>query len=206
MSDNQANKQFAVCVFCGSNPGIGTRFMETAKALGEVLYKNDWSLVYGSGTVGLMGAVASSLASLGGNVHGIVPKALVAKEEAGVPHSVKEFGKRTVVQDMHARKAMMGKEANAFVALPGGFGTMEELFEIITWNQLGIHDCPIVILNIDGYYDGLLGWIKTATEKGFISEGVSTILSEAKSVEEVAEKCKSYKPAPGRMNLDWNSR
>jgi len=180
--------------------------METAKALGEVLHKNDWSLVYGGGTAGLMGAVASSLVSLGGNVHGIIPKALVEKEEAGVPHSVKEFGERTVVQDMHARKAMMGKEANAFVALPGGFGTMEELFEIVTWNQLGIHDCPIVILNIDGYYDGLLGWVKTAVEKGFISEGVSTIVSEAKSVEEVAEKCKSYKPALGRMNLDWSSR
>jgi len=180
--------------------------METAKSLGEVFHKNDWSLVYGGGTVGLMGAVASSLTSLGGNVHGIVPKALVGVEEDGVPHSVKEFGKRTVVQDMHARKAMMGKEANAFLALPGGFGTMEELFEIITWNHIGIHDCPIVILNLDGYYDRLLEWIKMAVEKGFISESLSAIVSEAKSVEEVAEKFKSYKPALGRLDLDWGSQ
>jgi len=180
--------------------------MEAAKSLGAVLHKNDWSLVYGGGTVGLMGAVASSLASLGGNVHGIVPKALVELEEAGIPHSVKEFGKRTVVRDMHARKAMMGKEANAFIALPGGFGTMEELFEVITWNQLGIHDCPIVIINIDGYYDGLLEWIKMAVKKGFIAESVSAIVSEAKSVEEVAEKFKSYKPALGRYDLDWGSQ
>ncbi|RPA95134.1 hypothetical protein L873DRAFT_1699152 [Choiromyces venosus 120613-1] len=207
MSDNKADdKQFAVCVFCGSSPGTESQFIETAKSLGAELYKNDWSLVYGGGTVGLMGAVASSLVALGGNVHGIIPKALVSKEQTGTVPSVEEFGKTTVVRDMHSRKAMMGKEANAFVALPGGFGTMEELFEITTWNQVGIHDCPIVVLNLNGFYDGLLGWIRMAVEKGFISENASTIISEAKAVEEVAERIKSYKPAAGRFNLDWKSQ
>ncbi|KAG0644171.1 hypothetical protein HOY80DRAFT_878846 [Tuber brumale] len=206
MCDNKTDKQFAVCVFCGSSPGTESQFMETAKSLGAVLYENGWSLVYGGGTFGLMGAVASSLASLGGNVHGIIPEALIRREQSVVVPSVKEFGKTTVVHDMHTRKAMMGREADAFVALPGGFGTMEELFEIVTWNQLGIHDCPIIILNINGYYDGLLGWITAAVEKGFIAGDAKDIISEVKSVEEVAEKIRSYKPAPGRFDLDWSSQ
>jgi uncharacterized protein (TIGR00730 family) len=162
--------------------------------------------VYGGGTVGLMGALASTLVSLGGRVHGVIPAALVRKEQMVGAPVAGEFGRMTVVQDMHARKAMMGKEADAFVALPGGFGTMEELFEIVTWNQLGIHDCPIVVLNVGGFYDGLLGWIRNAVDKGFIPQDVSSIISEAKSVDEVAERIRSYKPASGRYDLDWGSQ
>lgn len=180
--------------------------METARSLAGVFHSNGWSLVYGGGTVGLMGAVASAHVKLGGDVHGIIPAALINKEQTGNFPSPLEFGRTTVVHDMHERKAMMGKESDAFVALPGGFGTMEELFEIVTWNQLGIHDCPIVILNVGGFYDGLLGWIRNSVKQGFIPENVSTIISEAKSVEEVAEKIKNYRPAPGRFNLDWESR
>ncbi|CUS08497.1 unnamed protein product [Tuber aestivum] len=206
MCDNKTDKQFAVCVFCGASPGTGSQFMETAKSLGAVLHENGWSLVYGGGTEGLMGAVACSLTSLGGNVHGIIPEALIRREQAVIVPSVEEFGRTTVVQDMHTRKAMMGKEADAFIALPGGFGTMEELFEIVTWNQLGIHDCPIIILNVNGYYDGLLEWISAAVDNGFISDGASAIISEVKSVDEIPDKIRSYKPAPGRLDLDWSNQ
>lgn len=153
-----------------------------------------------------MGALANTLVKLGGSVHGIVPTALVAYEQGGSIPPESEFGKTTVVPDMHVRKSMMGKEANAFVALPGGFGTMEELFEVVTWNQLGIHACPIVVLNVEGFYDGLLSWVKSAVEAGFIRSDAQGILVEAKTPEEVAVKIREYKVAAGRMDLDWGNQ
>ncbi|KAL7270165.1 hypothetical protein RUND412_007134 [Rhizina undulata] len=197
-------KPFTVCVFCGARSGNNPIYEETAISLAHVLHKNSWSLVYGGGTVGLMGAVARTLRSLGGSVHGILPQALVRLEQDGNLPAESEYGKITIVHDMHTRKAMMGKEADAFVVLPGGFGTMEEFFEVVTWNQLGIHGCPIVVINVGGFYDGLLGWIKTAIRDGFIGQNVESIIVEAKSTEEVEEKIKSYKPAEGRFDLDWS--
>lgn len=153
-----------------------------------------------------MGALASTLVKLGGSVHGIIPTALVAYEQGGSIPPESGFGKTTVVPDMHTRKSMMGKEANAFVALPGGFGTMEELFEVVTWNQLGIHACPIVVLNVGGFYDGLLLWVKSAVEAGFIRSDAQGILVEAKTPEEVAVKIREYKVAAGRMDLNWGNQ
>lgn len=153
-----------------------------------------------------MGALASTLVKLGGSVHGIIPTALVAFEQGGSVPPESEYGKTTEVPDMHTRKGMMGKEANAFVALPGGFGTMEELFEVVTWNQLGIHACPVVVLNIGGFYDGLLAWVKSAVEAGFIRGDAQGILVEAKTPEEVAVRIREYKVAAGRMDLDWGNQ
>lgn len=170
------------------------------------MHANSWSLVYGGGTVGLMGTVSNTLCKLGGKVHGIVPAALVAFEQGGATPDESEYGKTTVVTDMHARKSMMGKAADAFVALPGGYGTMEELFEVVTWNQLGIHECPIIVYNVNGFYDGLLGWVKSAAEAGFIKPGAQSIMVEAKTAEEVADRIKDYVPASGRMNLNWGQQ
>ncbi|KAI5838767.1 hypothetical protein DFP73DRAFT_599376 [Morchella snyderi] len=194
---------FSVCVFCGANAGTSPSYTTAATALATTMHANNWSLVYGGGTVGLMGTVSRTLRSLGGNVHGIVPQALVAFEQGGVTPDETEYGKTTVVNDMHTRKSMMGKLSNAFVALPGGFGTMEELFEVVTWNQLGIHACPIVLFNVDGFYDGLLAWVRSAVEAGFIKPGAQGIIVEAKTAEEVADRIRDYAPASGRMNLNW---
>ncbi|KAF8457286.1 hypothetical protein BGX38DRAFT_1327032 [Terfezia claveryi] len=198
---------FTVCVFCGSSPGKGPAFVQAAKDLAGILAENSWHLVYGGGTVGLMGVVSSTLISLSGpsTVLGVVPKALIDKEQEGIIPPETEFGKTMVVKDMHTRKAMMAKQADAFVALPGGFGTLDELFEIVTWNQLGIHDKPIVLLNINGFYDGLLTWINKAIESGFVNKGNRDILVEAKSADEVEEKIKNYKVTSGRYILDWDS-
>lgn len=132
---------------CGSNPGHGRTFLSAAESLATVFAAQQWHLVYGGGTVGLMGAVSSTLIRLSGprSVHGIVPAALVEKEQEGLVPAESMFGRTTVVKDMHTRKALMAREADAFVALPGGFGTLDEMFEVITWNQLGIHDKPIVV-------------------------------------------------------------
>ncbi|KAA8913124.1 hypothetical protein FN846DRAFT_181908 [Sphaerosporella brunnea] len=207
MSSSSKTESFTVCVFCGANPGASPQYTAAAQDLAKLLHKNNWTLVYGGGTVGLMGTLARTLVSLSGPnaVHGIIPRALIKFEQGGAIPKTEEYGTTTVVEDMHARKAMMGKLSNAFVAMPGGFGTMEELFEIVTWNQLGIHDCPIVVLNVGGFYDGLLGWVKKAIQEGFIKENMEGILVEAKSVDEVEDLIRSYKPAQGRFDLNWNA-
>lgn len=202
-----SDQPFTVCVFCGANPGASPIYQSAAHDLAAILHKNSWNLVYGGGTVGLMGSISRTLVALSGPnaVHGIIPRPLIKFEQGGkVPDST-EYGTTTVVEDMHARKAMMGRMSNAFVAMPGGFGTMEELFEIVTWNQLGIHDSPIVVLNVGGFYDGLLAWVKMAIKEGFIKSNMEGIIVEAKTVEEVADAIRRYVPASGRFDLDWTS-
>jgi uncharacterized protein (TIGR00730 family) len=125
-----------------------------------------------------------------------------------VPHS--EFGKTTIVPDMHTRKRMMasavqtGASGSGFVALAGGYGTMEEVMEMVTWNQLDIHQVPIILVNINGYWNGLLEWIKTAIREGFVREGAANILVEVKSTDEVVAALRGYQVAPGRFRLDWS--
>jgi len=155
---------------CGSQPGRSPSHLASARALAQAMHKINAKLVYGGGTVGLMGEVARTLVSLSGpdSVHGIIPAALVKYEQAGretgEPQAKPDravYGKTTVVNDMHTRKAQMTKEVLAggpgsgFIALPGGYGTLEELAEVTTWNQLGIHNSAIVLLNVDGFYDDL---------------------------------------------------
>lgn len=152
-----------------------------------------------------MGTVARGVGSRGGTVHGIIPRALIEREQTSVPDP-NLYGKTTVVEDMHTRKRLMAQSSSAFVALPGGYGTAEELFEVITWNQLGIHEMPIVILNVNGFYDGLISWVNEAVRSEFISSGNREIIVEAKTAEEVIEKIENYKVADGRFHLNWDSQ
>ncbi|WP_444847834.1 LOG family protein [Duganella caerulea] len=153
----------AICVYCGANAGVNPVYAEAARALGRALVENNLSLVYGGGKVGLMGVIADEVLRLGGEVTGVIPTALVERE-VGHTGLTRQF----IVKDMHERKAMMAKLADGFIAMPGGMGTLEELFEMLTWSQLGIHAKPIGLLNVDGFYDGLTGFIEHASEQGFI--------------------------------------
>ncbi len=219
-SDSSSAKRPIVCVFCGANQGTSPKHMAAARALAETFHKHNISLVYGGGTVGLMGELARTLVSLSGpeSVHGIIPAALVKHEQGFDPASddVTEtidasiYGRTTVVKDMHTRKRLMAREVidggpgGGFVALSGGYGTLEELMEIVTWNQLGIHSRGVVLFNVDGYWDGLIQWVKTAVSDGFIAPGNAGILVEALDAEEVVVCLREYKNAEGRFDLHWS--
>jgi uncharacterized protein (TIGR00730 family) len=198
---------------CGSSPGKSPVYLAAARELAHVLHENNIHMVYGGGTVGLMGEVAKTLVSLSGPsaVHGIIPAALVKLEQGGQKPAESEYGRTTIVQDMHTRKRLMaseveaGAEGSGFVALPGGYGTMEELFEVTTWNQLGIHEKGIVVFNIEGYYDGLIKWVGTAVGEGFVGAECGGVMVEAKSGIEVVEKLREYKVQTGRFKLNWKS-
>lgn len=153
----------ALCVYCGANAGITPQYAESARALARVLVSENISLVYGGGNVGLMGVIADEVLRLGGEVTGVIPTALVERE-VGHTGLTRQF----VVKDMHERKAMMASLSDAFIAMPGGYGTLEELFEMLTWAQLGIHAKPIGLLNVDHFYDGLLAFVNNGREQGFI--------------------------------------
>lgn len=156
---------FSVCVYCGSRPGNDPAYAEAARATGQWIGAHGGQLVYGGGRNGLMGMVAEATQAAGGRVVGIIPKALVDKEQAN--HHCDELH---VVDTMHERKAMMAERSDAFIALPGGIGTFEELFEVWTWRQLGYHDKPIGILNVAGYYDALLVFLQESVRSGFMND------------------------------------
>ncbi|KAF2154701.1 hypothetical protein K461DRAFT_319226 [Myriangium duriaei CBS 260.36] len=209
-----------VCVFCGASAGKSPAHLEAARKLAHIFHANNVSLVYGGGTFGVMGELARTLVSLSGPsaVHGIIPAALVRNEvqyDSSQADDVRKtiddkvFGRTTVVKDMHERKGLMarevidGKPGSGFVALSGGFGTMEELMEVTTWNQLGIHDRPVILFNIEGYWDGLLQWLQHAIDAGFVDESQKSILAEAKTEEEVMDTLKNYNLSRGRLQLKW---
>lgn len=152
-----------VCVFCGANAGIRAEYRLAAQGLATVLAHRGLGLVYGGGNVGLMGVVADAMLNAGGEVIGVIPQALVAKE---VAH--RGLSELRIVDTMHQRKALMNELSDAFIALPGGFGTLEEFFEILTWSQLGIHRKPSGLLNVSGYYDDLLAMLDHAAAEGFL--------------------------------------
>jgi len=156
---------FSLCVYCGSRPGLDPQFADMARAVGQWIGRHGGQLVYGGGKAGLMGVVAEATLQAGGRVVGIIPKALVEKEWA--LHDCTELH---IVDTMHDRKRMMAERADAFVALPGGIGTFEELFEVWTWRQLGYHDKPVGILNSGGYYDGLLAFLAATVQQQFLSD------------------------------------
>lgn len=155
---------FSICVYCGSRPGTNPAFMDVARSVGEWIAQHNGQLVYGGGRNGLMGIAADAALQAGGRVIGIIPKALVEKEWAH-----QECTELHIVDTMHERKRMMAEKADAFLALPGGIGTLEELFEIWTWRQLGYHDKPIGILNTANYYTGLLAFLAHAKEQQFMN-------------------------------------
>ncbi len=152
-----------VCVFCGSSVGSDAAFAQAAAETGREVVRRGWELVYGGGSVGLMGAVADSVLAAGGVVTGVIPEMLATKELLHTGAT-----KMHIAPSMHARKAQMEELSDAFIALPGGYGTFEELLEIITWAQLGIHVKPIGLLNTRGFYDGLTRFFDQAIAAGFI--------------------------------------
>ena len=152
-----------VCVFCGSSAGIRGDYSVAAQKLAAAMARRGLGLVYGGGNVGLMGMIADSMLQAGGEVIGVIPQHLVAKE---VAH--RGLTELRVVDTMHQRKALMNELSDAFIALPGGYGTLEEFFEILTWSQLGIHGKPSGLLNVSGYYDSLLAMLDHAVAEGFL--------------------------------------
>ncbi len=163
---------FSLCVYCGSKPGHNPAFVQLASQVGHWIGAHGGQLVYGGGRSGLMGVVAEANLASGGRVVGIIPTALVEKEFAH--HGCTELH---VVDTMHERKRLMAEKADAFLALPGGIGTFEELFEVWTWRQLGYHDKPVGILNSQGYYNALLGFIDQVVADGFMSDWQTTLVT-----------------------------
>lgn len=156
----------SICVYCGSQPGRDPAYMEAGRNLGKSFAENGIRLVYGGGTKGIMGAVASGVLSNGGEVTGIIPEFLVDME--ATRHSLGQLNELVITKDMHERKHMMFERADAFVTLPGGIGTVEEIVEIMTWAQLGRHAKPMVFANINGFWDPMLELIRHMRDQGFI--------------------------------------
>jgi uncharacterized protein (TIGR00730 family) len=163
-----------ICVFCGSASGSRPAYAASAREFGALLAARGLELVYGGGHVGMMGILADSALAAGGRVIGVIPRSMVEKELAH--ESVTQMH---IVETMHQRKALMAELSDAFVALPGGSGTLDELFEILTWRQLRYHAKPIGLLNVEGYYDPLLAWLERAFAEGFIKEKYRGLLTVA---------------------------
>ncbi|XP_010935044.1 cytokinin riboside 5'-monophosphate phosphoribohydrolase LOG1 [Elaeis guineensis] len=178
-----------VCVFCGSSPGKKASYQLAAIQLGNELVERNIDLVYGGGSVGLMGFVSQAAHNGGCHVLGVIPRTLMPREITG-----ETVGEVRAVSGMHQRKAEMARQADAFIALPGGYGTLEELLEVITWAQLGIHDKPVGLLNVDGYYNTLLSFIDKAVDEGFIAPAARHIIISAQTANELLSKLEEYVP------------
>jgi hypothetical protein len=185
----------AVCVYCGSSPGTEPAFVEAAEKLGRILAENGVRLIYGGGSVGLMGAVAEAVIEHGGEVTGIIPEFLTKREQ---PRRLAQ--ELIVTRDMHERKRTMFERADAFVALPGGLGTLEELVEQLTWVQLGRHKKPILIANINGYWDPLLALVEHMRAVKFMPPGLSVDFLVAERAEDILPKLR--KAAGGVPDAD----
>ncbi len=191
-------KFLSVCVYCGSSSGNNPVYADAAKALGRALVKHNLSLVYGGGHVGLMGIVADAVLDAGGEVTGVIPKALL-DTEVGHDHLTRLL----VVKDMHERKALMAEHADGFIAMPGGIGTLEELFETLTWAQLGFHEKPIGLFNVAGFYDPLIEFLRHQTSQGFLrAEHKDLLLVEAEP-DPLIEQLKNFTMPDG---VSWLSR
>ena len=178
-----------ITVFCGSSFGTDAIFKDQAKLLGETLAKQNIELVYGGANVGLMGAVADGVLDKGGKVIGVLPDFLRSKE---IAHT--GLTELILVKSMHERKTKMSELCDGVIALPGGFGTLEELFEMVTWAQLGLHKKPIAILNINGFYDSLIEMIQTMVDKGLLKEANQQMLLVSNEIEDLLYKMKNYQP------------
>ncbi|CAG7905770.1 unnamed protein product [Brassica rapa] len=204
----QKSKFGRICVFCGSSQGKKSSYQDAAVDLGNELVSRNIDLVYGGGSIGLMGIVSQVVHDGGRHVIGVIPKTLMPRELTG-----ETVGEVRAVADMHQRKAEMARHSDAFIALPEegrrrnigknmfswsnpscGYGTLEELLEVITWAQLGIHDKPVGLLNVDGYYSSLLSFIDKAVEEGFISPNARQIIISAPTAKELVKKLEEYSP------------
>ncbi|ESW04264.1 hypothetical protein PHAVU_011G080600 [Phaseolus vulgaris] len=191
-----------ICVFCGSSPGNKSSYQDAAIELAKELVSRNIDLVYGGGSIGLMGLVSQAVYDGGRHVIGVIPKTLMPREITG-----ETVGEVMAVADMHQRKAEMARHSDAFIALPGGYGTLEEVLEVITWAQLGIHDKPVGLLNVDGYYNSLLSFIDKAVEEGFISPKARHIIVSSPSSKELVKKMEEYFPQHERVasKLSWET-
>ncbi len=178
-----------ICVFAGSNPGSRPHYVQAARAVGRRLAQQGIGMVYGGGAVGLMGAAADAALEAGGEVVGVIPGALFRREIAH--QGVTEL---RVVQSMHERKATMAELADGFVALPGGLGTYEELLEILTWAQLGVHDKPVGALDVAGYFDPLVDLFRHSVDQGFIRPQHADLLMVDASIEALLDRFAAYEP------------
>ncbi|KAM0889265.1 hypothetical protein ACQ4PT_027829 [Festuca glaucescens] len=198
----QASRFKRMCVFCGSSQGNKTSYHDAAIDLAKELVAGGIDLVYGGGSIGLMGLVSQAVYHGGRHVIGVIPKTLMTPEIIG-----ETVGEVRPVADMHQRKAEMARHSDAFIALPGGYGTLEELLEVITWAQLGIHHKPVGLLNVDGYYNSLLTFIDQAVEEGFINPAARRIIVSAPTAQELMEKLEEYVPYYDMVasGLDWEA-
>ncbi|MEK5741578.1 TIGR00730 family Rossman fold protein [Acinetobacter variabilis] len=185
----------SIAVFCGSAMGNSKNFKEQAQALGESIANRGITLVYGGGRAGLMGVVANSALNAGGTVIGVIPQNLV---DAELAHPL--LTELHVVKNMHERKTKMSDLADAFIALPGGVGTLEEIFEQLTWGQLGLHQKPCAFLNIHGFYDELLNFLMKTTEAGFTQSRFTDALIFSSSIEEVLDAVEHYHAPEPKWN------
>lgn len=193
-----------VCVFCGANPGTNPAYAEAARDLGTRIANTKvdgqrLELVYGGGSVGMMGIVADAVLAAGGRAIGVIPKGLASKE---IAHQ--SLTEQHIVANMHERKAMMAELSDAFIAMPGGFGTFEELFEVTTWGQLGIHRKPVAVLNVAGYYDALISMMDKARDDGFIGPEYRQLLMDESDPQALIDLVVRYESPnlPTWMTLD----
>lgn len=190
-----------VCVFCGSSFGVRDEYATVARALGAALVERGMGLVYGGASVGIMGVIADAVLAAGGEVIGVIPQALVDKE---VAHG--NLADLRIVSSMHERKATMADLADGFIALPGGFGTLEELFEVLTWAQLGMHGKPCALLDVDGYFDGLLQFVDHAIAQGFIRPEHRSLILVDRSPGGLLDRLAAYEPPSLTKWIDTSSR
>jgi uncharacterized protein (TIGR00730 family) len=182
-----------LCVFAGSATGRRTEYADAARALAAEMARRGLGVVYGGGAVGLMGVLADTALAAGGEVIGVIPRALAARE---IAHAA--LSELRLVGSMHERKATMASLADGFVALPGGLGTFEETLEMLTWSQLGIHAKPVGVLNAAGYYDGLLRWLAQAVSEGFVAREHLGLLLFADTPSDLLDRLARWQPPPGR--------
>ncbi len=197
-TDRQMNR---ICVFCGTNPGSRPEYGAAARRLGKVLATEGIELVYGGASVGIMGQLADSVQENGGHVTGIIPQQLVEKEAAhtGIRNLI-------VVASMHQRKSQMADLSDGFIALPGGIGTLEGFFEILTWGQLGIHAKPSGILNVEGYFDGLTGFLDHAVKEGFLTEAHRNAIIVESSPAALLKRMRAFTPPEGEKFMGRTNR
>lgn len=219
-----------ICVLCSTGDGHSPAHLEAARSLARLMHANSIHLVYGAGTSGMMGELARTLVALSGpdSVRGIIPQGIIRYERPGAAVDEvelrlgglngaqqsdrsdlmreSEYGRTTVVQDMHTRKKMMAREVmnggpgSGFIGLSGGFGTMDELMEFVTWNQLGVHDKGVCLLNVEGFWDGVLSWLDHAIKAGFIRDDAQGILVGKETPEECLEWLRGYRPSGTGMD------
>lgn len=187
----------ALCVYCGSSIGASPAYADAARSLAKTMVDNNIVLVYGGGNVGLMGVIADEVIRLGGEATGVIPKALMDKE---VGHG--GLTRLHIVKDMHERKAMMAALSDGFIAMPGGIGTLEELFEVFTWSQLGLHDKPIGLLNVNGFYNGLIAFLEHVVAERFLKEAQASVLIHEPTPSSLVARLRSFTPQRHETLLD----